>query len=468
MQGEDSETQPLMFSNGGLAVLEDYFRHYLLDNERHTISRPELSLRLLAALFGAGWGTPWTQAASGAALIFPDNVSRKIFANIFAGGIVVTVGADGLWIMLEIGKSLGAKTALEKKLTAKESGRCIKISKITFPALFALLSCIPSVYATVKYNTGAKKFLGIITLVGNYGNGFYGYHKLLEAIFGKIDSKRNGTQVLDARKARILANIDNVIRGTLEVTDKEMLIRNIMDFSAVAENNVSECNILSARKSFQAIFTLAIASSSSLVDIFLTKEFLAKNILKNGFFDYVTAIVSEVPSAVVTCISSYFALGRFFDFLRCRSDDPITQLTKEMYPKTMFSASFLLLLLSLTAPTAAAYITYSTLGGENIDKGMQWSATAAMIAARLLFSNFTLNNLVKDAALTLHGRNYPADNPLNVRGSAIRLKDITANANILYFQQGSERLPAIASTSVNTEDELPRVTPREWSLCTIL
>jgi hypothetical protein len=161
-----------------LEALEEYVQKNVFENTNFRLSKFEKNLRRALAVLGASWGVPWRNAAAQAAIIFSNVDARAAFETIFAGGIVITVGADGLWLMLEVGKMYGSKSIEEKRITKNTESRLVRVTEKLFPCLFAFISCIPPVYASTKYNSGAQQFLGIITFIDNYGYGLYGYSKL--------------------------------------------------------------------------------------------------------------------------------------------------------------------------------------------------------------------------------------------------------------------------------------------------
>ena len=60
------------------------------------------ALKAALMILGALWGVPWIQPSYNAATIFPSEGAQEVIGNFFSAGIVITVGADGLWVMIEI------------------------------------------------------------------------------------------------------------------------------------------------------------------------------------------------------------------------------------------------------------------------------------------------------------------------------------------------------------------------------
>ena len=120
-----------------------YLEEYVYNGIRHQVSDKESLLIISLALLGLSSGLSWRQAASDAAGFLPEGDLRNSFAEIFAFGIVVTVGIDGLWIMLEVGKSISSKSKLEKLLTEKDWSTCEKITRTGFPFFFSFFQFFP-------------------------------------------------------------------------------------------------------------------------------------------------------------------------------------------------------------------------------------------------------------------------------------------------------------------------------------
>ncbi len=428
--------------------VEEYVQLHL-NGDVHVVGPKELGLRMLMAIFGLTWGVPWTKAASGAAAIFHEGPLREAFEKIFAMGIVITVGADGLWLMLEAGKSFGSRSREEQRLLPG-STRGYKYTKLGVSSALSLLTCIPSVYASVTYNKNSAKYLSILTFLGNYGQGLFGYGVLFDRFAGYLNNQgqpQGGTRAkLIQSKAEILENINNIIAGNVvfsrgTLLDQILMQQPLSDLplspASPAFSGFAHSSRPSIQMAIQLIFTLFILASVTSVDLFLTKNFLKKDIKNNPEIDYSLAVFCEIPGFVTTAISVFSTLGRVFDTLACKPQDPEMKLASDMYPKMMFFMGIFTFILALLAPTAAAYITYETFGGEkNMSQELQVAATVSMTLARLIFSNFTLSHLTKNAALAFYNLNYEGepDNPLLIRYCLIPLKRTLEKAKLECFE----------------------------------
>ena len=412
--------------------LREYTTSYFQGN-RHTPHKSETALKVLMAIFGLTWGIPWTEAASGAAKIFQNADVRKAFEKIFAAGIIITVGADGLWIMLEASKGFGSRSAQEKRFLLG-STPCHRYTKLSVSAVLSLLTCIPSVYASITFNTGSARYLSILTFLGNYGQGLFGYGLLFDRWAQRKNIKDHGTPILHISKAKILKNVDCLIRGE-QAFSANTLLEAVLSVAERDEATEKRTKGYSAQGVTQFLLTSFILFSVTGVDLFLTKKFLKADIDNNSALDISIAAFCEIPGFVTTTISTYATLGRLFDIAHGKTHDAEMKLASDMYPKMMFFLHLLTLILALTAPSAAAYITYSTFGDADVDTGVQFAATAAMVLARLIFSNFTLSYLTRDAALAFYDYTHNDDptDSLILRRELIPFKQKIEKAEIRFF-----------------------------------
>jgi hypothetical protein len=416
--------------------LREYIINYLERGEEHTPNKKEITVRVLMAIFGLTWGVPWTKAASGAAEIFKNYAVKLAFEKIFAAGIVVTVGADGLWLMLQAGKSFGSRSIQDQRLLPG-STPAYQYTKLGVSSVLSLLTCVPSVYASVTYNTGTAKYLSILTFLGNYGQGLFGYGLLFDRFANHRNKRNHSTSALEESKSAVLKNLNGFIRGESAFSSTNLVDQILMAPPGNPETNSSKFQCSTAQTMAQLVFTLFILASVTAVDLFLTKKFLKADINDNPGFDYATAVFCEIPGFVTTAISVFATLGRLFDAMGCKPQDPEMKLASDMYPKMMICMHIFTFLLALLAPSAAAYITYSTFGAEkHMSHGLQVSATVSMTLARLIFSNFTLSHLGKDAALAFYDLRHREDSndPLLRRNSLIPLKRKLERAGVQCFE----------------------------------
>lgn len=276
---------------------------------------------MVMGFLGALWGLPWMQVSAEAATVFSSPLSREIFSILFPIGIVVTVGADGLWILLNVAR----KIANEARIVVLRSG-------ITF--ICAALSCIPAVYAAFIYNHGLGKLLALITFVGNMGYGLYGYSSLFR---------------------------------TFQKEKSDYLSRHLL------------------KGMIQIVAGLFLAFSAGLVDLFLTKDFLLSTVMNNEVVAFLTAGFTALPALVINFIATKNLAGKVFDVIAQKS-----------YLQTNITLPFVFFMLSLLAPTAAGYIVYHTLLNEQVHTTLIVFATLSIMSARVVFANFTLNNLAAD------------------------------------------------------------------------
>lgn len=434
-----------------LMELEQYLQAYVFDNS-HRIPKHQKGMLVLLALFGAAWGTPWINAAAGGAIIFPES-AQKIFEKIFSAGIVITVGGDGLWIMLEHAKSALEKSAEETALTTKKESTALKISKVAFPVIFSALSCISPVYASIKYNAGLDKFLGIITLIGNFGYGCYGYKKFIEHSpeiilnalrFAHLVRNNPQQQALAETRGKLVGGTLEFLRDPNSTTarlDADQLVQNLL---LQADN--APVSTRYAQKALQLFFATVISFSASMVGVYLSKEAL-KNIFHNAMGAYILAVIAEFPGFVVGMVSTYAILDRLFNVISCEKNvDPKRIMFNQIYPMLSFIIPALIFLTALTAPSAGTYVTYETLEKEGVNPILKWIATSSIIAARVIFSNFTLNNLAEDIALGYYeSRNTSSDDANSQKIRLARSVKALTSANAATFKRYLPAAPGVNS-----------------------
>ncbi len=416
-------------------VISELFNQHLNHTEVPTRTSIEILLRIVTAFFGSGWGIPWIAAASQAALIFPTEESREVFSKIFAAGIVITVGADGLWLMLEIGKFLGAKTQPEKTIFIKDETWENLLAKTILPPVLSVFSCIAPVYASVKYNSGPEKFLGVITFIGNFGESIYGYYRLIDALLTWRDLHKNASnyKIGIQNKKFILNNIEKILSKQLFPSNEEIFqsIFNTESFDIDSEFSRKESIF---KKIVQILPTLLICTAFSLIGFFLTKEFFTTTISDSPALIYPFSIFAQAPVVVIAAISNYEFFGRSFDFVFGNDHDPQRNLIKEQYPKSSMVLPYLLFLISLLAPTAAGYILYNTFNEENVNSTLTWIATISIILVRVTFSNFTLTKLCGSGLTNTYAYYHEQDHELNRKNRLIEYKNTLSSVSPRFFQ----------------------------------
>lgn len=392
----DPEKNPLIKSLPD-NKLSDYIETHILGNSALTISsKKKLITKILLGVLGATWGIPWINAASEAAVIFPSGAAQDAFRIIFAAGIVATVGADGTWIMLNVGRMLDADNQkMQNLMPQKHQSIKIKATKGIITAILAALSCISSVVASIKYNNGSDKFLSILTLLVNFGSGVYGYNRFIAGLSYRRNIFSNND--LNEQRNFLIARLSYLRNQNILIPDN---LDNAESFMSYLMND-SNFNIIQKvtpnlswpRIIFQGFFAATIPAAASVVSIMLTKDFIQKNLVDILALALAVSIISEIPGYTTSLITTFKLFGRLFDMLTCQQNE--RSLAGSLYPKLTMAVLLVAFFLAQTAPTAAAVITYNTIQ-ELKNAYLTWSATGAMIAARYIFSNFTLNDLTND------------------------------------------------------------------------
>lgn len=315
---------------------------------QHKMLKLSTFITVLLGLIGAFSGIPWIHAASSAAVIFPEGFLREWGEILFAAGIVITVGADGLWIMLQISKQFFLNQTLQ---TANLRKKPYEMTKWGASLLCAMIGSLPAVYATATYNTGAEKFLAILTFIAHLGYGLYGYSTLIGGIIEKLTTSK----------------------ATFSITQQEPMMK----------------------KAIQLFSAITVSLGAGLVDLFLIKHFIVHSMTENPALIYGLALLIAIPNMVINFISTRELSGKIIDkFFYGRQFDPLLY---SLYPKLSTVLPLTIFLIALTAPSAGAYITYSTLSMEkSIPEVVIWLAVSSIITARFFFSTFTLNRLINE------------------------------------------------------------------------
>ena len=368
-----------------MTLLEKYITDQILNANQ----RPETLWRKLTKtmliLLGMAWGLPWIWSSMSAAHIFPANIS-PIIAVIFAVGIVLTVGTDGWWIMKEATKTLDFKSPIEKKLFDSESGFFSRRIRVSLTWLFATLSCVAPVYAAVKYTSGdASQFLAIVTLIGCYGYGLVGYGRLIERISDWLRDQRQD-QTQRKQKAIFINSIRYWAEQEINITDSisaEQWIKKIIADHDAPIITFGDNKLKRFLRILQLLFTICIPLAASMVNVFLIHDFLYHQVWAHAAFAIPVAFIAQIPDLMITTIATYQVFGKLFALLSNQSVQKPLHLTRAI-PN----------LLALLAPTAAAYITYTTLTAHHMPSAIVLFGVIAISTARIVFSGFTLNHLI--------------------------------------------------------------------------
>jgi hypothetical protein len=219
-----------------------------------------------------------------------------------------------------------------------------KTNYMTFliPYLCASLSCIAPVYAAFTYNHGSQRLLFTsIILIVDFGFGLFGYLKLMDKISSPFKTS---------------------------VTNKEF----------------------SAKKIVQCTAAIVFPVATGMINLFLILDFIKKDIFHSLPLALLCAIICSIPSYVVATISSFDIFGRLFDAV-------VNSWRKE---KKKYLVPSIISLTALTAPSAACYITYTTLQNAGINHILLLFATFFIGLNRVVFSAFTLTTLNSTTTLS--------------------------------------------------------------------
>lgn len=346
-----------------------------------------------AIILGGLWGVPWIQASQTAALaLFTNADLQTIMGFIFAIGIVVTVGCDGIWIMSEVIKiKTNHKHIQHKKM------------RVVAVLLCAALSCVPPVYAAVIYSSGLHKLLACIVLVVNFSYGIYGYAKLIDLLF---DLKFKFFKTVLNASSQDLNHVQILLHQGVNLQVPEKINTYQQFFNYVKKNNLNHLRKESFfRKAYKYSVSILIAVSLASVDIYLTKDFLTSAFIANSVLALWIALMAAIPGTVATFISTWFVAEKTLQ-LMFKENEP--QLVKQLFPKLGSIIAFMLVFVALLAPSAAAYITFTTLGKAGINAFLLYTALGSIIIARFTFSYFTLTRVTTAALIKIlkYHRNY--------------------------------------------------------------
>lgn len=370
-----------------LHPLEIYAETYILDRKDVQRSKLEITLSVIFALFGAAWGIAWMDASAKAAAVFSEGLLREIFANLFKFGIVTTVGADGLWIMLTLNKNLGSKPNLGEQ----KAQPFFRLSRGVFSVVLSLISVIAPVYSAFKYNAGTAQLLAIVLFVVKFGYSLFGYSTLIDQAILFKNRKRFSLKTKMLKNLRYLKKNPTLLS---EFPTGRAFVQYILlatpDFSS-SEAVISSFKNKQRFKSFiQTFIALSISIAAFTLDAVIITEAFEKILSIPSTIAFPLGISAAIPTLVVIMLSSYRTLGEWLDtfFLKKKGDS----LFEQYYPTLHKFTRFINFFIALLAPTAAAYITYDMLTGK-MEGALVWMAVVFMCVARILFAYFSLNQL---------------------------------------------------------------------------
>ncbi len=384
--------------------LKYYVEHHCLAKKPIACtSNFKTSLQVLLLLVGAAYGIPWLEASSKAVVFFPWSGWHEILSVLFKFGIILTVGADGMWIMLQATKKLFYKS--EKSFSRKNRRGMENILYVGLPLFLAFFVAIAPVYASIKYNAGLAQILSVITFLCLYGYGFYGYVVLMEKYKQPkkllLAKKETLDSVSEDIKRRFLNGLSHLKRNPeilLSINTTYTFFQTVLSVESKKENHVYSGKKQVNKKILIGI-ALFIAISATIVGIFLVTEFIEKHLIQNHSIAFILSIIAETPFFIITFMSSYGALRQIFH--RFLLSDREKSIFDQYYPKLSQAVKLPIFLISLLAPTAATYITYTTLTNGNAQFYLIWVAIFSTIAARSLFAHYTLSLLVAELTLFL-------------------------------------------------------------------
>jgi hypothetical protein len=190
---------------------------------------------------------------------------------------------------------------------------------------------------------------------------------------------------------------------------------NLQNYLALALGSVSEFNRLKLsfdyiaskttntaapswlQKYLQAALATVITLSLLLVDIHLSKHFIVTKITYNVYVAMILATIAAFPGVIATFLSVYRLAAKLF---KGKANQP-NRLFRQVFPRLYPWLANILIIIALTAPTATAHIVYSTLTQEGFHHIIVFSAVMALTLARIIFSYFTLTQLLQEGLLWL-------------------------------------------------------------------
>ena len=407
-------------------VLEQYLAQQVLSAPLTQTNRQHF-IKWIAMLLGVMWGLPWIWSCLTAATVFPQSVSGFL-GGLFAVGIVMTVGADGWWIMRETHEYLAKKSSIEKAWQRIQQGNMgTRYLKRLTAFLFASCSCIAPVYASIHFTTGLAQYLSFITLIVYYGYGLVGYTQLIDRISVWWQDKQSHPDLVRTRNrlSQVLDELAEDASANLTTAAQWMTCLENSNHNEKIIKPTALKTLTSKQKILQKIIVCLIPPLASLVSLFLIRDFLYMHIWNNTIFAIIVAVIAELPGFVINTLATYKVTGYLLEML----NEP---------RKNVSLKNGVPMLLSLLAPTAAVYITWTTLTAHQVSHAVVLAAMIAIGLARMVFSWFTLTHVTE--AL------FASDHVDILRQSRIRKFAQQFNQlNPVYFRSWPENVPAAAS-----------------------
>lgn len=416
--------------------------NFLLNGEKSSPINWKTVVNALSVSAGLLSGIPWISPSMDAAIIIPNpGALRETVAILFASGIVLTVGADGGYVMYDCLPLEESKSISEAFFARNDS----KI-KTAIIGVFSILACTSPVYATITYNTGVNRLLSILTAVTSLGYGVYGYKRLvnkssnfLHDHFALEKRVRKEKSINDSKLLKLLHDIQKNPEILINEDDVSMLVHRSLTNELSTRAQMSKAAV--AKLVFQLLGDITIPAATALVTVLLAKEAM-QTIWDNPGFYITMTILAELPSYVLSIVSTHNIFGQVFDgVMGIINRNPDISLLNNLYPNLMFGVNIAASLIALTAPSAAAYITYTTIGrfsdaestGDLDSSGnpclstdclnngvITWGSVAAISLARYILSVFTQKRLSNEAIIAVASRS--SDN--NISSSAKISKSI--------------------------------------------
>jgi len=346
---------------------------------------PTMGQRLLASLLiilGLFSGWPFLVAGmhGGYALFHSTTI-----AWVFGIGTLYTVGLDGAWAWFAISRSWCQPFANHTRgdMPHKRSITLVAI-------LLSCSTCIAPVYAA--YITSNSFFLPIITLTTNFAYRFFGYQslaKLLVAYFYQWFSK-TPTHLAKWHQVAELLHIKRAQLRYYVMTQKpdtRTLLRHML-----LELKQSSHSLISKPRKVNRIVYLLLPAGSAIIDFYLTMQFL---IVLTGNLSLAISggLLSAIPDAALSIYAAFKTADTHYNAITANK----TSLLSQLFPNVARYTALFIFMISFTAPASGGYITYTVLG-QYTSPFIQYFSLLSIIAARLLFSNFSQRVLLEAIA----------------------------------------------------------------------
>ena len=149
---------------------------------------------------------------------------------------------------------------------------------------------------------------------------------------------------------------------------------------------------------------MVVASSQSLIDIVLTKDFFTERLEWGEVSSIILACVFAIPNLMVSFLSSKEVANKILSTAFCRKK---YNYLEHFHKKLTILIAAVALLVSLAAPTSACYIVYSSL--KKVNQSVAIASTISILLARLCFSNYTCRVLFSRLAALAISRPRPTE-----------------------------------------------------------